>query len=78
LAEYYGSFANSSDIVGCALDIEARTIQYWLNGIDLCMTFSNVIGSVVPYVALTRRSKLLLNFGKDNFAFPQPNYNMVH
>jgi len=81
-SERYGDYCQGNDVFGCALDMEAKTIQFWKNGKDMGVAFTNVApeagGRLVPFVALARRVTLQVNFGKDKFAYPQEGYNMLH
>ncbi len=38
----FGEYCSNGDILGCSLDMETKTIQYWRNGKDLGVAFSNV------------------------------------
>lgn len=77
----YGEYWGTGDVIGCAVDIDNRTIQYWKNGKDMTVAFNdvNVNGlRLCPFVGLSRRTKVLFNFGKEPFVFPQEGYNMLH
>lgn len=80
--EKFGEYCANGDILGCSLDMENKTIQYWKNGKDLGTAFTNVIpepgGRLTPYIGLSRRVSVLFNFGRETFAFPQDGYNMLH
>mmetsp|Transcript_17632 Transcript_17632/g.24490 ORF Transcript_17632/g.24490 Transcript_17632/m.24490 type:complete len:605 (+) Transcript_17632:224-2038(+) len=77
----YGEYWSTGDIIGCAVDVEAKTIQFWRNGKDLGVAYNDVTTGGVrlaPLVGVARRTKVQVNFGKDSFAFPQEGYNMLH
>eukprot|EP01117_Protostelium_nocturnum_P005373 TRINITY_DN1954_c0_g1_i1.p1 TRINITY_DN1954_c0_g1~~TRINITY_DN1954_c0_g1_i1.p1 ORF type:complete len:417 (+),score=151.64 TRINITY_DN1954_c0_g1_i1:985-2235(+) len=77
----YGETFNMGDLIGCAVDVGARTAQYWRNGTDLGVAFQDVTpgrGRIVPLIALGRRTKVQVNFGKDTFAYPVDGYNPLH
>lgn len=42
-SQQYGEYVNNGDILGCALDLENKTLQYWLNGKDWGVAFTNVV-----------------------------------
>lgn len=78
----YGEYWNEGDIITCGLDLDNRTVQFWRNGQDMGVAFTDVQlgsgGRICPLVGIARRVKLQCNFGKDTFAFPMQGYNMLH
>jgi len=77
----FGEYANNGDIIGVGLDIENKLIQYWKNGKDLGIAFNDVFLNgirLAPIIGLSRKVRCLVNFGKENFAFPQASFNMLH
>jgi len=77
----YGSYWSNGDIIGCSIDIDAKTIQYWHNGKDLGVAHTDVQTQsqrFCPLIGVSKRSKCQANFGKDTFAYPQEGYNMLH
>lgn len=78
----YGTPVQRGDIIGCALDLESKSMQFWRNGEDLGVAHSNVILeeglSLLPYAALARRAVCIFNFGRETFAFPQEGFNALH
>jgi len=77
----YGEYWNNGDVIGCSVDVDTKAIQYWRNGKDMGIAFSDVnTGGIrlVPIVGVAKRAKCMFNFGKDTFAFPQESFNMLH
>lgn len=81
-SERYGESCQVNDIFGCSLDVEVKTVQFWKNGKDMGIAFTNVApepgNRLVPYIALARRASILVSFGKDKFIYPQEGYNPLH
>jgi len=77
----YGQNCTPEDIVGCGLDLDAKTMNFYRNGIDLGTAFNDIsfpLGdSIWPYFGLSRRTKILINFGKDPFAYDQLQFNKL-
>lgn len=40
--QLYGEYASTGDTIGVGLDMEAKILQFWLNGKDLGVAFSGV------------------------------------
>jgi Kip1 ubiquitination-promoting complex protein 1 len=78
----YGDSCVTGDVIGCAIDTRLKTIQYWRNGSDLGIAYSNIpVDSdtpLCPLIAVGKRARLLCNFGKFKFAFPQGGYMKLH
>jgi hypothetical protein len=63
------------------LDVDNKSIQYWRNGKDLGVAFTDVNTNgvrLVPMIGMAKRVKCSVNFGKDSYAFPQSSFNMLH
>lgn len=80
--DMYGQYWNMNDIIGCGFDIEAKTVQYWRNGQDLGIAFSDLHPTggtrITPMIVLPRRAKVLVNFGKEKFSYPQALFHQLH
>jgi len=63
----YGSRrCNQGDTIRVRLDLDSRTLQFWLNG-EACATtpaFTDVVGPVVPALSLYGRTTVTLKFPK--------------
>jgi len=61
--------------------VDSKSIQFWRNGKDMGVAFTDINtngGRLVPIFGLAKRVKISVNFGKDNFAWPQNSFNMLH
>jgi len=76
----YGEYWSNGDVIGCSIDIENKSVQYWRNGKDLGVAHTDVQSHLrfVPVLGLSRRVKCSANFGKDAFSHNQDTYNMLH
>eukprot|EP01116_Phalansterium_solitarium_P006488 TRINITY_DN187_c0_g3_i1.p1 TRINITY_DN187_c0_g3~~TRINITY_DN187_c0_g3_i1.p1 ORF type:complete len:626 (+),score=187.98 TRINITY_DN187_c0_g3_i1:243-2120(+) len=76
----YGDPCTAGDVVGCLLDVGTMTIQYWLNGKDLGTAHTGVSSSsrFYPLVGISRRCKVLVNFGKDPFGHAPSDASPLH
>ncbi|KAH3767585.1 defective in cullin neddylation protein 1 [Pelomyxa schiedti] len=70
--EAYGHNWYQGDIVGVLLDADAGTLAYTLNGEELGVAYRNVrhTSGLSPVASLTRRQKLVFNFGEEDLCFP--------
>eukprot|EP01116_Phalansterium_solitarium_P006642 TRINITY_DN18983_c0_g1_i1.p1 TRINITY_DN18983_c0_g1~~TRINITY_DN18983_c0_g1_i1.p1 ORF type:complete len:531 (-),score=60.87 TRINITY_DN18983_c0_g1_i1:114-1601(-) len=69
----YGEAVSQGDVIGVGLDLDTRTLQFWLNGKDLGAAFTDVTPDerfFRPFIGVSRKTKLNVNFGKDGFVFP--------
>lgn len=63
------------------MNVDGRTIQFWRNGKDLGVAFTEVSSGgnrLIPVFGVGRRGKCQVNFGKETFAYPQSGYNGLH
>eukprot|EP01038_Epipyxis_sp_PR26KG_P004035 gene4035-5772_t len=70
------------DVVGCAVDVDAGTMSFFLNGhgseIQMGLAFTNLFsevgmcGGVYPAVSFNRNEKVQFNFGSTPFKYPAP------
>lgn len=76
--ERYGKNWDYGDIVGVCIDLEQRTIEYFLNGQTLGIAFNNIpIGPNVAYypgISLSKNEKSLFNFGSQEMMYKYPGY----
>eukprot|EP01116_Phalansterium_solitarium_P000779 TRINITY_DN10640_c0_g1_i1.p1 TRINITY_DN10640_c0_g1~~TRINITY_DN10640_c0_g1_i1.p1 ORF type:complete len:391 (-),score=133.22 TRINITY_DN10640_c0_g1_i1:147-1319(-) len=70
--ERFGDYWSSGDVLGCVLDLEAKTIAYYRNGTEIGVAFSGVTATepLCPAASLQKKQKCLFNFGKEPFSFP--------
>eukprot|EP01114_Cavostelium_apophysatum_P018127 TRINITY_DN5540_c0_g1_i1.p1 TRINITY_DN5540_c0_g1~~TRINITY_DN5540_c0_g1_i1.p1 ORF type:complete len:528 (-),score=138.22 TRINITY_DN5540_c0_g1_i1:607-2190(-) len=77
----YGEYCSSSDVIGCALDLDAKTMRFYRNGKDLGVAFTDVgpiSETISPFLSLSSGARVLANFGKNPFAHPQDVYKPLH
>nr|XP_033339728.1 E3 ubiquitin-protein ligase RNF123-like [Megalopta genalis] len=74
----YGESWLTGDIIGCALDMDNRTINFYRNGTDLGRAFENIaMGSGIAYfptVSLSLEETLKANFGSTPMRYPVEGY----
>ncbi|XP_078046669.1 E3 ubiquitin-protein ligase RNF123 isoform X2 [Augochlora pura] len=74
----YGESWYTGDIIGCALDMDNGTINFYRNGTDLGKAFENIArGSGVAYfptVSLSFEETLKANFGSTPMRYPVEGY----
>jgi len=68
----YGEYWNNGDVIGCVLDLEAKTMSFYRNGKDMGVAFTNfnVGDGMYPAASLQKRQKCEFNFGKTAFKYP--------
>ncbi|KAF7990939.1 hypothetical protein HCN44_000744 [Aphidius gifuensis] len=75
----YGESWLSGDIIGCALDLDNGTIDFYRNGRNLGRAFDNIsTGSGIAYfptVSLAFTENLTANFGSTPLRYPINEYN---
>eukprot|EP01114_Cavostelium_apophysatum_P013673 TRINITY_DN3364_c0_g1_i4.p1 TRINITY_DN3364_c0_g1~~TRINITY_DN3364_c0_g1_i4.p1 ORF type:complete len:545 (+),score=110.15 TRINITY_DN3364_c0_g1_i4:209-1636(+) len=78
----YGEYWSNGDIIGCSLNIEAKTVQYWKNGKDMGVAHTDASASssdrFCALIGVSKRTKCQVNFGKETFAYPVDSCNMLH
>lgn len=74
----YGESWLTGDIIGCALDMDDGTIDFYRNGKSLGKAFENIsMGAGIAYfptVSLAFTENLTANFGSIPFRYPVENY----
>ena len=71
----YGSFGTGytiGDIIGLALDVDAKTVSVYKNGILLGTKTESSMGSIVHFVCNPSGGRIAANFGQNPFKFPPP------
>jgi len=66
----YGEYCSVGDTIGCSVDLDSKAIHYYKNGKDLGQAFSDascLSGNLFALIGLTKKTKVLVNFGKDKF-----------
>lgn len=75
----YGTLWDVGDIVGCCIDIDNQTIEYYLNGVKLGQAYDNIPkGKNIAYfpgISLSKKEKCIFNFGQKR---PRYNYEGYH
>ena len=73
-SDEYGERWRASDVVGCLLDLESMKMQFYLNGEDLGVAFSNFheSGGLYPAISLNMDQAARFNFGPpySDFVYP--------
>ena len=70
-----GSAATDNDVIGCALDMDAGTIKYYVNGVARNSgnaVFTNITGTVFPLFRGSISTTSPVNFGQRPFAYTPP------
>ena len=74
----YGKFWDIGDIIGVCIDMDKRTIEFFLNGEPLGIAFSNIPKgeniAYFPAVSLSRGESCIFNFGQLPFKYEYKNY----
>lgn len=74
----YGNLWNIGDVLGCALDLDNKRIEYFLNGKSLGFAFNDIpAGENIAYfpgISLSADEKVSFNFGKTPFFYDYPGY----
>eukprot|EP00727_Mastigamoeba_balamuthi_P007603 m51a1_g3463 hypothetical protein (383) ;mRNA; f:731290-732966 len=67
---------SQGDIIGCALDLDLGTISYTRNCEPIGTAFDSVRAGVfyTPSFSLSRRQRLVVNFGKEEFCSKPPGF----
>jgi len=58
----YGTACKTGDVIRVRLDLDKRTIEFFQNGRNLGVAFTDVSGPVRPAVSLIRSQRILLRF----------------
>jgi hypothetical protein len=75
----YGEAWVQGDVLGCAIDLDARTLTFYRNGHSLGVAYDRVRTmqpslAYFPAVSLSHTERCTLNFGAKPFAYPIPGY----
>jgi Kip1 ubiquitination-promoting complex protein 1 len=77
----YGDSWVAGDVIGCCIDLDAHTVSFVRNGVDMGVAFENInAGQGVAYfpaVSLSRGDRCRLNFGRTPFQFPRAGYHAL-
>ncbi|EQC28978.1 hypothetical protein SDRG_13315 [Saprolegnia diclina VS20] len=83
----YGDSWAPGDVIGCLLDLDARTVSFSRNGTSLGVAFDDIpaatpasdstLGGFYPAVSLEANERLLLNIGDRPFLHCPEKYNPV-
>lgn len=67
------------DIIGCAIDLDTKRMEFFLNGTPLGEAFSGfeVGDGLSPAASFRSEQQLEFNFGKRPFQFPVPGYQSI-
>ena len=79
--ENYGMIWDIGDILGCCIDLNLGTAEYFLNGTSLGIAFENIpIGENKAYfagISLSDGESCAFNFGKSPFHYSYPGYETI-
>lgn len=77
-SETYGVRWSVNDFIGCAIDLDERTMNFYRNGRDMGLAFENIsINDDTPYhpiVTLIASESVRVNFGSLPFRYPINGY----
>jgi len=62
------------DVIGVGLDMDAGTLEFWLNGASRGIAYTGLTGTQYPAVSLDVGGTGLANFGATPLAYPQPGW----
>jgi hypothetical protein len=68
----YGSSIAANDVIGVAVDMDAKTLTFYKNNTSLGTAYSNLTGSVAPAFSGGAGSTCVFNFGARSFAYTAP------
>jgi hypothetical protein len=68
----YGSSIAANDVIGVAIDMDAKTLTFYKNNTSLGTAYSNLTGSVAPAFSGGAGSTCVFNFGARSFAYTAP------
>ena len=74
-ASFYGAGLATGDVIGIALDLDSKTIEFFKNGVSQGVAFTNLSGTVFPHVVIggaTWATACTMNFGATAFAYTKP------
>ena len=74
----YGKIWDIGDVVGACIDMDKKTIEFFLNGVPLGIAFYNIPKgenvAFFPAISLSRGESVLFNFGQRPFKYEYKNY----
>lgn len=76
-SEGFGKKWKEGSVVGCALDVAAGTISYWLDGAPLGIAHHHVTvpsSGLCPAVSLKNNQRVAINLGKSEMKYQQPGH----
>lgn len=77
----YGKFWDIGDIIGCCIDLDNKTLEFYQNGDSLGEAFSNIItGQNVAYfpgLSLAKEESCVFNFGDRPFVYKYKGFNPI-
>lgn len=72
---------NVGDVIGIAINLDERNIEYFRNGVSLGIFFKDIaVGenkAYFPSVLLGYKQKIYINFGQERFFYSYHNYNSL-
>jgi len=81
-SEYYGQYWSNGDIIGCAVDLDNKKMNFFRNGSDMGVAYENFNSGdgLYPAASFSNGQSMTFNFGKSNFRYPHSNaeFKMLH
>lgn len=69
----YGATWTTNDVIGIALDMDAKTLTYYKNNVSQGVAFTNLAGTIFPAVCVSATGgSLAVNFGQRPFTYTPP------
>jgi hypothetical protein len=79
VAVAYGAAYGSEDFVGIALDMDAKTLTFYKNGVSQGIAYSGFSGSFAPAVSVYSGAYAFFNAGQRRLAYPAPSgFKLLH
>jgi len=74
-SESYGQYWSSGDIIGCAVDLDNKKMNFFRNGSDMGVAYEgfNFGDGLCPAASFSNGQSMTFNFGKTNFRYPHSN-----
>lgn len=69
---YPGNAYAINDVISVLLDMDGKTLTFWLNGVSQTQAFAGLTGTLFPAVAPAVSGILLANFGATAFTYTPP------
>lgn len=69
----YTTACTTGDVIGCALDVDGGTLEFYRNGVSLGVAFTGLTGAQYPGASVYNLTgQITANFGATSFAYTPP------